>query len=482
LTADHGFDAILICADTPSNDPVELAAAIARDRGRVVVLGAVGLNIPRRSYYEKELSFVNSRSYGPGRYDASYEEQGHDYPIGYVRWTEGRNLAAVVSLIEVGKLQIRPLITHRFPISRAGEAYDLITGRKKAPFLGVLVTYGPSAPARSTKVVLRVGRRPASQIRLGVLGAGNFANATLLPAIRKAGGIELLGIASAGGLHAQYAARKFGFTYAASSAEEILKDPQVNTVAILTRHESHSRLALKALKAGKNVFVEKPLAVSDAEVSALGRQLHDPVKGILTVGFNRRFSPLGQFLSAFLAGREEPLHAHYRVNAGYLPLNHWTQDSAHGGRLIGEACHFVDFITFLVGSAPISVAACALPDLGKYHEDNASMSFTFGDGSVGIVDYLANGDKSLPKERLEVFSSGRVAILEDFRSLEMLQDGRSKQIKATQDKGWVNEWKAFARSIRDGSGPPIPYEQLIGVTKAMLAAVRALRTQRPVPI
>jgi predicted dehydrogenase len=276
-------------------------------------------------------------------------------------------------------------------------------------------------------------------------------------------------------LHAQHAAKKFRFSYAASSVNDILDDPQLNTVAILTRHDSHAELIIKALKAGKNVFVEKPLAINNGQLAAVTKQLLKTESCLLTVGFNRRFSPLGQILAAFLTGRVEALHAHYRVNAGYLPLNHWTQNPGSGGRIIGEACHFVDFITFLVGAPPSSVSALALPDGGKYREDNVSMTFGFPDGSIGVVDYLSNGDRSFPKERLEVFCAEKVAVLDDFRSLEMLEGGRRKEIRAAQDKGWVNELRAFAKAIREGGEPPIPYEQLIGVTRATFEAVQALR-------
>jgi predicted dehydrogenase len=478
FTANRGFDVVLICADTTSNDPVELAGAIARDRARIVATGAVGLTLPRKVYYEKELNFINSRSYGPGRYDPSYEENGHDYPIGYVRWTEGRNFQTIVELLESGKLNVQPLITHRFPIERAPEAYEIITGKKKQTFLGVLLTYPEASDApKETKVQFSTVHRPSSTVHLGVLGAGLFANATLLPAIKKLKDVELVGIASAGGLHAQHSGRKFGFAYACADDEQILNDPNINTVAILTRHDTHADLVVKALQAGKHVFVEKPLAITSEQLDAIVGAMH--ASPLLTVGFNRRFAPLAVELGQFLADRTEPLYAHYRVNAGYIPLNHWTQDPAQGGgRIIGEGCHFVDFLTFLAGAAPVSVTAHALPDNGKYREDNVSMTFTFPDGSLGVVDYLSNGDKSFPKERIEVFCGGRVAVLDDFRSLKTMRDGRRKIVKKTQDKGWLGEWQAFTKAIREGGQPPIPYEQLIGVTKATFAAVESLRTNQ----
>ena len=484
FTANRGFDVILICADTSSNDPVELAGKIARDRARVVATGAVGLTLPRKIYYEKELSFINSRSYGPGRYDANYEENGQDYPLGYVRWTEGRNFQAVVDLMESGKVKVKPLITHRFPIEKATQAYEVITGKKKESFLGVLLTYPEGKKKEERRVAFpTIVNRKSSIVNLGVLGAGLFANSVLLPAIKKVDGIQLVGIASAGGLHAQHAGKKFGFKYATSSEDEIINDPNINTVAVLTRHDSHAELVVKALKAGKNVFVEKPLAINSDQLSVISKQLKKTDNCLLITGFNRRFAPLAQQMKSSIVNRQSSMYVHYRINAGYLPPTHWTQDpSIGGGRIIGEACHFIDFITFLVGAAPVSVTAHALPDGGKYREDNVSMTFTFPDGSIGVVDYLANGDKSFPKERVEVFCGGTVAVLDDFVSLQVAKDGKMKEERGAQDKGWVNEWKAFVKSIREGGEPPIPYDQLIGVTKSTFAAVESLRTMQTVKL
>jgi predicted dehydrogenase len=296
-------------------------------------------------------------------------------------------------------------------------------------------------------------------------------------------GIQFVGIASSGGLHAQHSGKKFGFQYATSSDEEIISDPNINTVAILTRHDSHADLVVKALKAGKHVFVEKPLAINSAQLSAISKQLKANSQSLLTIGFNRRFAPLAQTLKSQVSSLGEPKYIHYRVNAGPIPLSHWTQDpEVGGGRIIGEACHFIDFITFLVGESPISVTVHALPDAGKYREDNVSMTFTFPDGSIGVVDYLANGDKSFPKERVEVFGGGQVSVLDDFVSLQTVHDGRKNEAKGAQDKGWVNEWKTFVKSIREGGEPPISYEQLIGVTKATFAAAESLRAQETVKI
>jgi predicted dehydrogenase/threonine dehydrogenase-like Zn-dependent dehydrogenase len=477
LTANRGFDVVLISADTSSNDPIELAGVIARDRARVVATGAVGLTVPRKTYYEKELSLINSRSYGPGRYDNNYEENGNDYPLGYIRWTEGRNFEAVVDMMSKGKIQVKSLITHRFPIEQGKKAYEIITGKKKEKFLGVLLTYPDGKRNEERKIVFPVSSvSVSSEVKLGVLGAGLFANSVLLPSIKKAGDIELVGIASSGGLHAQHSGKKYGFKYATSDEDEIINDPNINTIAILTRHDSHADLVVKAIRAGKHVFVEKPLAITPGQLNKIEKTIGKTNEGLLTVGFNRRFAPLAEKLLASLITRQEPLHVHYRVNAGSIPLNHWTQDpEISGGRIIGEVCHFIDFITFLVGDSPVSVTAHALPDDGKYREDNVSMTFTFPDGSIGVVDYLANGDKSVPKERIEVFCGGQVSVLDDFISLLSVRDGRKSEAKSAQDKGWVSEWKAFAKSICVGGAPPIPYEQLIGVTRSTFAAVEAVR-------
>ena len=482
FTVNRGADSVVICADTPSNDPVTLAGSIARDRAKIVATGAVGLEFPRKIYFEKELSFINSRSYGPGRYDSLYEEGGVDYPIGYVRWTEGRNLEAVVELMAAGKLDVAPLITHRLPIEKAEEAYEIITGKKEEPFIGVLLTYAEGKKKEERRIVFPAVTRHASLVKLGVIGAGLYANATLLPVLKNTE-MELVGIASAGGLKAQHSAKKFGFRYATSSADEIINDENVNTVAILTRHDLHSELLIKALEAGKHVFVEKPLAVNAEQLAKVEESLtcHS---SLITVGFNRRFAPLAKNLAEFYADRVEPIHVHYRINAGYIPLKHWLHDPEQGGgRIIGEGCHFIDFVTFLVGESPISVSAHALPDNGKYREDNVSMIFTFPDGSIGVVDYLANGDKSVPKERVEVFGGGKVATLNDYRSLEMVHNGKRKTIKNRlgQDKGWKDEMLALAEAVKTGE-PPNPYEQLIGVTKASFAAVESLRNGEKVKI
>jgi len=485
----HGADVVLICAGDSSSETVALAGVLARSKGRVVALGVVGQDLPRPIYFQKELSFVTSRSYGPGRYDPSYEEGGLDYPYSYIRWTEGRNLAACLDLIASGKLDVLRLVTHRFPIERAAEAYDLITGKQDEPFMGVLLTYPKNEQkSEGKRISLNPETRMAEKsVRLGVVGAGLFANAVMLPAIQKQKDIQLVGIASSWGVHARHSGDKFKFGYAASESGELINDPDINTLAILTRHDSHVPLVLKGLQAGKHVFVEKPLAVTLEQLQELEEYMdkNSSSMPLLMTGFNRRFAPLAQELSKFLAGRQEPLFAHYRINASALPLTHWQHDPVQGGgRIIGEGCHFIDFLAFLAGAAPLSVTAHGLPDNGRSREDVLTMTFTFPDGSVGVVDYLANGDKAFAKERVEVFCAGKVAVLDDYRSLETVHNGRRKVSKSAmrQDKGHFNEWQAFASAILTGGPPPIPYEQLLGVTRASFAAITSLRSNQKINI
>jgi predicted dehydrogenase len=482
-TRGRGFDHVLICADTASNETVELAGMIARDRGNVVSIGVVGLDLPRKLYYEKELNFHVSRSSGPGRYDHAYEENGQDYPIGYIRWTEGRNLEAFVDLLAQKKIDVSRLITHRFAIEKAILAYDLITGKTGEDYLGVLLTY-PERNTEFQQVVqlqqLKTGKNQTHEvISLGVLGAGNYAGATFLPAIKKSGSANLVGIASSGGVSAQNLGRKFGFDFATSSTEEILNHPDINTVAVLTRHESHAQLSLEALKKGKHVYCEKPLSVDLPGLKAIEKELDKPNHPYLTVGFNRRFAPFSVLLKDFFVDRAEPMYMHYRVNAGYLPLSHWLNDvQVGGGRLIGEGCHFIDFMTFLTGQPIVRVTAASLPDLGKYSNDNLSIQLDFQDGSIGTIAYLANGNKSHSKEYVEVFCEGKIGILDDFRKLTLVGE-KGKQTfhsRLRQNKGHQAAWESFTAAIREGGTEPIPYTELLRVSYATLACRESLVT------
>ncbi|MDK2981801.1 MAG: hypothetical protein PWQ55_2148 [Chloroflexota bacterium] len=482
FTRGKGFDSVLICADTPSDETVNLAAQIARDRAHVVSLGVVGLHIERKGYYEKELFFQVARSSGPGRYDAAYEEQGHDYPIGYVRWTEGRNLQAFVDLLAAGKLDMQALITHRFPIDEAPRAYELITGKLDEPYLGVLLTYPQHADQPAQKVSFVEGSANAAgegPLALGVIGAGNYANAVFLPAVKKAGGVRLAGVATSSGLSAQHTARKFGFGFASSSTQDILTDPAINVVAVLTRHQTHSRFTLDALRNGKHVYCEKPLAIHKDELDEVAAFLEGAEHPYLSVGFNRRFAPMAQSLKTYFRNSAEPFFVNYRINAGFIPADHWLHDPAQGGgRLVGEACHFIDFVCFLTGSQPSQVRTVSLPDAGKYSRDNFQITIQFEDGSVGTVAYLSNGNKRFPKEYVEVFNGGRIGILNDFRSLELWDEQHtiSKKSRLRQDKGHQAAWQAFFDAIRQHGTEPIPYDSLLTSSYTTLACQHSLVT------
>lgn len=482
-----GVDAVVICADTPSADPIILAGDIARDKAKVVVVGAVGMDIPRKTYYEKELELIVSRSYGPGRYDPKYEKEGKDYPIGYVRWTENRNMASFLDLLDQGKLDVSPLISHRIPIEEGERAYELITGDEA--HLGVLLTYGEDGLPEENRIpnlkapTVRV--KPGEILALGVLGAGNYAMSTFLPVVNKTGSVAPVGIVSATGTSAHHAAQRFGFGFAASDTEAIIEDPAINMIAILTRHNLHTPQILTAFEAGKHVYCEKPLAINQEQLEQIKAELQKEDQPLLMLGFNRRFAPLAKAMKSFVDKRQEPLFAHYRVNANILPPDHWLLDpEVGGGRIIGEACHFIDFLTFLVGENPTEVSTQGLPDQGKYREDNVVMNFSFPDGSIGVVSYLANGDKSYPKEYLEVFSSGQIAVLDDWRKLELVSKGRMKVKRhwLSQDKGHKDAWLVFQDAVKGKKAPPIPYEQLLGVSKASFAAVKSLRSGESIKI
>lgn len=471
----RGFDAVLICADTKSDDPIELAGQLARHKGKVVAVGAVGLNIPRKIYYEKELEVVVSRSYGPGRYDTRYEEEGIDYPYNYVRWTENRNMEAVLELIANGKIDVQPLITHRFDIEKADKAYELISHGDPSSFLGVVINY-PQTDALPAKKILMPAYKPAqSGVKgLSVLGAGNYATATLLPAIEKAGLVPRIGIVSGSGLTARNAAQRFGFKFASSDENDAFTNDETGILAILTRHDLHAGQVLRGLEAGKAVFCEKPLAITRRDLDIISDRLQQNPMDYLTVGFNRRYAPLTLKIKEFLADRTEPLFAHYRVNAGYIPLNHWTHDPQQGGgRWIGEGCHFVDYLINLVGKLPVGVYAVNLPDNGKYKQDNLSVTMDFEDGSVGIVTYLANGDKSVAKESLELFCGGRVVQLNDYRTVELTSGGKTQKLTSPlrQDKGHQAFWTIFVEHYLKGLPPPIPYDQIVTGMNAVFAAI-----------
>jgi predicted dehydrogenase len=485
-----GVDSVLIAAETPSSDPVNLAGAIARERAIVVAVGTVGIEIERKAYYEKELDFRISRSYGPGRYDSAYEQKGRDYPIGYVRWTETRNMRAFLQLLAERKLRIGPLITHRFPIEHAQNAYDLIAGKSGDPFLGVVIQYsgaGDESPTLRLVLPPEIAERqndsaPAGEISVGLLGAGIFAASTLLPAIKSSGGATLSGVCAATGAHAQYAARAFGFRYCTTDAAQLVLDPGINTVVIATRHHLHAQQVLAALGEGKHVFCEKPLCLSEDELRSIVRAYRGipaAQRPALMVGFNRRFAPMMARLKSFLAPISEPLALTYRINAGFLAPDHWVNDPEQGGgRIRGEVCHFVDALMFLGGSPIVEIDARALANAGRYSGDNVLASIRFANGSEGTITYVANGDRSSSKERLEVFGGGVAAMLEDFRHLELARNSRKQIIRSRwrQDKGHRGEWAAFTASIRKRRDSAIPFEEIVCSTLATLRIHESVAT------
>jgi predicted dehydrogenase/threonine dehydrogenase-like Zn-dependent dehydrogenase len=483
LTAGNGFDAVIIAAATKSDEPLALAGELARDRGKVVVVGSVGMNLPRKQYYEKELRLVVSRSYGPGRYDPSYEEQGMDYPIGYVRWTEKRNMESFLQLVAEGKVNVKKLITHRFKIDHAIQAYDVITGKTAGPSLGVLLEYDASIEDkrifRTVTVKAGAANLPAAQVNAGFIGAGNFARASLLPLLSKMKSVRLVSVCTASGLSAKATAQRFGFHRCTTSDLDILDDSSINAVFIATRHGLHAKLVMEALKRSKYVFVEKPLCLSESELAEIAACMKDDSSAILAVGFNRRFSPYAVYAKEHFADRKRPMMIQYRVNAGFIPGSHWVHDPVEGGgRIVGEVCHFIDLATFMTGSLPIRVYAEALPS-GTM--DDVSINLTYADGSIVSILYTASGDNSLPKEKVEIFNEGRIAIIDDFNGLMTSKDNKSKATKRGKDKGLKAEMVAFVKSI--GSGvPPITFEEIRSTTLTTFKILESIQKGTPVDI
>jgi len=478
-TRGRGADAVLITAATSSNQPVELAGEISRRKGRIVAVGLVGLDVPRNLYYQKELTLKISMSYGPGRYDPEYEERGHDYPFAYVRWTEGRNVEAFLDLISEHRVNVEPLITHRFPISEGDRAYQLITGESKEPYLGIVLRYD-SERELERQIVLREGaeRAPTPTVCVGLIGAGSYAKTMLLPHFKNIGA-TFESIASARGVSAREIGRKYDFRACVSSPEEVIRDRNVNLVVIATRHNTHAPLAIAALKHGRDVFVEKPLALNDQEVDAV---LVAAAKssGRLMVGFNRRFSPLALSAREFFKERLAPLSIAYRVNAGRIAPEHWIQDAGEGGgRIVGEVCHFIDLMHFLTGALTTRVYAERISSRNHeiVSEDSVFITLRFSDGSNGAIAYLAEGDKAMPKERIEIFGEGMVFVIDDFRCSTSHRGGRKRTTKLrNQDKGQANQLRAVCESVLSGKPAPISLEDLRATTLATFRVKDSLRT------
>ena len=485
-TRGHGADAVLITAATDSNQPIELAASVSRLKGRVIVVGMTGMDIPRPPFFSRELKLVISMSYGPGRYDPEYEERGHDYPLPYVRWTEKRNIESFLELIGEQRMNVEHLTTHRFPIAEADRAYRLISGEVSEPNLGVVLNYDPEA-----EVIRKISLGAAPAVRksqpsvvLGVIGAGGYVPAMLLPHF-KSEGVVFSSIATATGISAHDVGKRFGFAFAVSSADEVLDDANVNLVLVGTRHDLHAELVRKALERNKHVFVEKPLALNDEQLDSV-LQAAGNSQAQLMVGFNRRFSPLAQRAKEFFSDRGTPLSMLYRVNAGRLPAEHWAHNAEEGGgRIVSEVCHFVDLMQFLTGAPPVFVFAESVSAKSSKIVDADSVFITlrFADGSNGVVAYLSEGDKGFAKERLEVFGAGRVFVLDDFRRATLHKDGREEQVTLkAQDKGQQGQVREICKSVLTGSAAPISLDQLDATTRATFRVLDSLRERRPFEI
>ncbi|MBI1923417.1 bi-domain-containing oxidoreductase [Candidatus Poribacteria bacterium] len=556
FTRGHGVDATIILAATSSNEPLELAAELTRERGCVVATGLVGLEIPRKPFYDKELKLVVSRAWGPGLYDPQYVEKSLDYPYSYGRWTAQRNMEEFLAQLAKGAVSVKHLITHRFPIERATEAYEMILEGKE-PYIGVLLTYGverskgighiseitlhalmeggearergdegarergsveaeeigtsePSGPsvlseASGRTVWLKATSSVplASSVSIGLIGAGLFASGTLLPHLKKLSNVYFRGVATATGVKARYAGDKFDFDYCTTDYQQLLCDEHVQAVLIATRHNTHARFAMEALQAGKHVFVEKPLAVNVDELREIERvygslqKPEEPMNDtsvaplprcapapILMVGFNRRFSSVAVEAKKQLDQSREPTAVHIRVNAGFVPKESWVQDAEEGGgRVIGEVCHFVDLIQFLTGALPVHVYAEGISgdSLNAQQKDNLVLTIKLADGSIGSIMYVSNGDKALPRERVEAFRGGVVCVLDNFRSLTCISNGKKKRVrKANIDWGHRAELQVFLDAVRDGDTCPVDLESYVATTLTTFAIEASLKSRVPV--
>jgi predicted dehydrogenase/threonine dehydrogenase-like Zn-dependent dehydrogenase len=472
----HGLDAVIVTAGTSSSDPTVLAAKMCRLGGKVVVVGAVGMDLPRRVFFEKELDLRLARSYGPGRYDPAYEEKGIDYPYSYVRFTEGRNLSSFLALLGRGEVDVEPLLDREFGIEEGEDAYRLLLSGAGRSVVGLLFSYGEEAPTPMHTLPLHGGRVERQGVGVGLIGAGSFARSVLLPMLRDMPAFRATGVLCATGLNAVNAGKLGGFDYATTRLDEVLEDEGTDAVVIASRHGEHAATAIRALAAGKDVFLEKPLAMTHEELARVTEQV-EATGRIVMVGFNRRFAPSYQRLRALFLNRTSPLQMLYRVDGGAIPAGHWTRDIEEGGgRILGEACHFIDLMLHLAGAEPVRVFAEAMP------EDAVSATVRFADGSVGTLVYATSGSSGLGKERLEVYGQGTTAVLDDFRSLSAAGAGGSKRIRVGRGKGHREELRAFLDAVRDARPSPVPFGQAAWSTRATLALMDSLALSRPVTL
>jgi predicted dehydrogenase/threonine dehydrogenase-like Zn-dependent dehydrogenase len=482
-TADRGVDAVIVAASAPDSRPIATAAAVARGRARLVVLGDTQLHLDRRTFYEKELKLAVSRSYGPGRYDRDYEERGVDYPYEYVRWTLRRNLEAFLGLAP--QLRLAALVTHRFDIAEAGRAYDLLLGRGTEPALAILLRYPDADPPPAQTVALTNGGRPAhAEPGISVVGAGTYARATLLPALARLQGVRRTSLVTAKGLSAWDAGRRFGFASCSTDLETAL-GADTSLVVVATRHGSHAALVRGCLARGKAVLCEKPVCVTEEELDELVAAYAAATRPFVVVGYNRRFAPLVIRLRERLAQVGRPLVLSYRVNAGGVPRQSWLRDDAEGcGRLVGEACHFVDLLSHLAGAAVRRVHAVRPGAAGESSDpETFTALLEFDGGAVGTLVYSADGDPAHPKERLEIVGGGAVAVLDDFRELTVTHRGRRERTRAWgRDKGHAAELAATVDALRNGGPEPVPFGEAVAGMRALFAIRRALATGAPVDV
>jgi len=476
ITNGVGADGVIITASTKTDEIISQAARMSRKRGRIVLVGVVGLNLSRAEFYEKELSFQVSCSYGPGRYDDDYEQKGVDYPLAFVRWTENRNFQTVLQLISSGLLDVKRFITEIIPL----EDYQKIYGDMNTGAIASILAY-PEKVNTKTSIAYQTKSFEGKKGIVGIIGAGNFTKMTMLPVLK---GADIKYIASANGLTGTALAQKYGINCSTTDYKEILKDDEVNLVIITTRHNQHARLTLETLKAGKHVFVEKPLAIFEEELTEILNEVPTLVNtkgGSITVGFNRRFSPHAQKMKSLLGS--SPMNVIATMNAGFIPANSWVHDRAvGGGRILGEACHFIDLITFLTGSKIEAVCMNAMGTNATETTDSASILLKYENGSTGVINYFSNGHKSYSKERVEVYSQERTLILDNFRTLEGYGFKGFSSSKIQQDKGHKAQFQSLLERVKTGGEPLIPLSEIINTTQASFAALQSLREKAWVQI
>ncbi|MFT4538011.1 MAG: putative dehydrogenase [Planctomycetota bacterium] len=493
FTDGRGADAVIIAAATPSNQPIEMAAEMSRLKGRVVVVGLVGMDVPRESFYRKELDLKLSMSYGPGRYDSDYEEGGRDYPFSYVRFTEQRNMESFLYLVQQGKVTPSRLVTHNIPFDDALAAYELLSGSlpetSKMPrkYLGIVLEYPDDAPMDRTirkKVQTSTSGSGSGSLGVSFVGAGGFARGVLLPELTKIKSVQLDAVCTTTGKTAGQTAERHGFKSATTDMSEVLGSKNTQAVFIATTHASHAGLACQALRAGKHVFVEKPLCLEAADLDRYEDAFREARSAghapCLMVGFNRRFSPHARAIRSAFEERRTPMVVNYRVNAGRIPPDHWVQDpKIGGGRILGEGCHFVDLCSYLIGSDPVLVYAnCIGSDRRDVvAKDSVVITIQYRDGSLATIQYLAEGHANLPKERCEVFADGTSAVLDNYRTTEFYGGGKgAKGVKGKQAKGFAEELTAFVNVCREGGEWPISWEEMVATQRTCLAALKSLQT------